>query len=258
MRALAFLIPQCQISLWQMLRWSRTERRKRGQPRKNPIDDAQNTGTVHSKEGAIREPPTSQLENGTADRALGSPTRTVTRVVEDSSGELLRLVAANVGEAKKENVIKVVPSMDAVVKVFCIEPNFSLPWQRKRQYSSSSSGSLAGWRADGEEAERRRRTCGHQANPARPGPARQLTKTGRAGPRAWSTRPDTRTGPSNNRVGPGPTWARSYRAGPASCPGLHEAYLNIVDAQMEAKVYLVLQHKATHLWRSLPNGVSFY
>ncbi|XP_074591327.1 protease Do-like 9 [Curcuma longa] len=39
-------------------------------------------------------------------------------------------------------VVRVVPSMDAVVKVFCVhtEPNFSLPWQRKRQYSSSSSG----------------------------------------------------------------------------------------------------------------------
>lgn len=37
---------------------------------------------------------------------------------------------------------RVVPSMDSVVKVFCVhtEPNFSLPWQRKRQYSSSSSG----------------------------------------------------------------------------------------------------------------------
>ncbi|WOH05265.1 hypothetical protein DCAR_0624679 [Daucus carota subsp. sativus] len=35
-----------------------------------------------------------------------------------------------------------VPSMEAVVKVFCVhtDPNFSLPWQRKRQYSSSSSG----------------------------------------------------------------------------------------------------------------------
>ncbi|KAL0022757.1 hypothetical protein WJX77_012242 [Trebouxia sp. C0004] len=31
---------------------------------------------------------------------------------------------------------------DAVVKVYCIhtEPNYSLPWQRKRQYSSTSSG----------------------------------------------------------------------------------------------------------------------
>ncbi|KAJ4772148.1 protease Do-like protein [Rhynchospora pubera] len=38
--------------------------------------------------------------------------------------------------------VKVVPSMDAVVKVFCThtEPNFSLPWQMKRPYSSSSSG----------------------------------------------------------------------------------------------------------------------
>ncbi|KAI4336108.1 hypothetical protein L6164_014677 [Bauhinia variegata] len=37
---------------------------------------------------------------------------------------------------------RVVPAMDSVVKVFCVhtEPNFSLPWQRKRQYSSSSSG----------------------------------------------------------------------------------------------------------------------
>ncbi|OEL29463.1 Protease Do-like 9 [Dichanthelium oligosanthes] len=43
---------------------------------------------------------------------------------------------------------QVVPSMDAVVKVFCVhtEPNFSLPWQRKRQYSSSSSGFIIGGR----------------------------------------------------------------------------------------------------------------
>ena len=40
------------------------------------------------------------------------------------------------------------PSMDAVVKVFCVhtEPNFSLLWQRKRQYSSSSSGFIIGGR----------------------------------------------------------------------------------------------------------------
>lgn len=32
--------------------------------------------------------------------------------------------------------------MDAVVKVYCThtEPNYSLPWQRKRQFSSTSSG----------------------------------------------------------------------------------------------------------------------
>ncbi|KAH9720098.1 protease Do-like 9 [Citrus sinensis] len=45
-------------------------------------------------------------------------------------------------------VARVVPAMDAVVKVFCVhtEPNFSLPWQRKRQYSSSSSGFAIGGR----------------------------------------------------------------------------------------------------------------
>jgi hypothetical protein len=38
------------------------------------------------------------------------------------------------------------PQMDAVVKVFCshTEPNFSLPWQRKRQSSSTSSGFIIG------------------------------------------------------------------------------------------------------------------
>lgn len=47
-----------------------------------------------------------------------------------------------------ETVARVVPSMDAVVKVFCVhtDPNFSLPWQRKRQYSSSSSGFIIGER----------------------------------------------------------------------------------------------------------------
>ncbi|ONK69482.1 uncharacterized protein A4U43_C05F23410 [Asparagus officinalis] len=52
--------------------------------------------------------------------------------------------AAEIGR----QVAKAVPSMDAVVKVFCVhtEPNFSLPWQRKRQYSSSSSGFIIGGR----------------------------------------------------------------------------------------------------------------
>lgn len=34
--------------------------------------------------------------------------------------------------------------MNAVVKVLCVhsKPNFSLPWQRKRQFTSTSSGFL--------------------------------------------------------------------------------------------------------------------
>ena len=34
--------------------------------------------------------------------------------------------------------------MDAVVKVYCVhtEPNYSLPWQRKRQFATTSTGFL--------------------------------------------------------------------------------------------------------------------
>ncbi|KAI3896490.1 hypothetical protein MKX03_013590 [Papaver bracteatum] len=42
----------------------------------------------------------------------------------------------------RKDVKKVAPFMDAVVKVFCAHsaPNYSLPWQRVRQYASTSSG----------------------------------------------------------------------------------------------------------------------
>ncbi|GAV72580.1 Trypsin domain-containing protein [Cephalotus follicularis] len=83
--------------------------------------------------------------------------RRQTRHSSELNGDSFNLVLANgVGGGdlrhiveplpKWENVVKVVPAMDAVVKVFCVhtEPNFSLPWQRKRQYSSSSSGFIIG------------------------------------------------------------------------------------------------------------------
>jgi S1-C subfamily serine protease len=45
--------------------------------------------------------------------------------------------AASLNEMQKQEEV-----MDAVVKVYCThtEPNYSLPWQRKRQFSSTSSG----------------------------------------------------------------------------------------------------------------------
>jgi len=48
-------------------------------------------------------------------------------------------------EAEEGQGTSLAPFMDAVVKVFCIhtEPNFSLPWQRKRQMNSTSSGFVA-------------------------------------------------------------------------------------------------------------------
>lgn len=80
-----------------------------------------------------------------------SPKRRSTRNI-DQNGDAVGLVAVHseppLTAPKWESVVRVVPSMDAVVKVFCVhtEPNFSLPWQRKRQYSSSSSGFIVGGR----------------------------------------------------------------------------------------------------------------
>eukprot|EP00887_Chlorella_sp_A99_P000136 scaffold16.g136.t1 len=77
-----------------------------------------------------------------------------------TSAANLQALPDNKEEAKEDNVLSPLspdaPSrrtsdalMEAVVKVFCVhsEPNFSLPWQRKRQYSSSGSGfAIAGRR----------------------------------------------------------------------------------------------------------------
>ncbi|KAF1888082.1 hypothetical protein Lal_00024094 [Lupinus albus] len=60
----------------------------------------------------------------------------------------MALVAMEADPAWENVAARVFPAMDSVVKVFCVhtEPNFSLPWQRKRQYSSSSSGFVIGGR----------------------------------------------------------------------------------------------------------------
>ncbi|KAK9067275.1 hypothetical protein SSX86_014601 [Deinandra increscens subsp. villosa] len=76
-----------------------------------------------------------------------SPERRATRYSEHNGDYDVTAVVPEV-PPRWESAGKVVPSMDAVVKVFCVhtEPNFSLPWQRKRQYSSSSSGFIIGGR----------------------------------------------------------------------------------------------------------------
>ncbi|KAF8390370.1 hypothetical protein HHK36_024895 [Tetracentron sinense] len=88
---------------------------------------------------------------------VASPVRRVSGAVENNGDRILAVSLpgdtarhSSVAEPalRWENVAKVALSMDAVVKVFCVhtEPNFSLPWQRKRQYSSSSSGFIIGER----------------------------------------------------------------------------------------------------------------
>ncbi|CAI7925936.1 unnamed protein product [Closterium sp. NIES-53] len=56
-------------------------------------------------------------------------------------GEELQEVVHEAGAAGSA-IVRDEKALDSVVKVFCVhtDPNFSLPWQRKRQYSSNSSG----------------------------------------------------------------------------------------------------------------------
>ncbi|GMG99341.1 hypothetical protein Nepgr_001181 [Nepenthes gracilis] len=113
-------------------------RRGRGRPRKLPkISDKSDLTNIPIAASPERRPSRHGVEHGHCNGEL-------------SIGDAQALVTV-MGEAppRWERVVKVVPSMDAVLKVFCVhtEPNFSLPWQRKRQYSSSSSGfTIAGRR----------------------------------------------------------------------------------------------------------------
>lgn len=85
-----------------------------------------------------------------AEKGAASPLRRGSQVVaiNGEHGEAGLAVVSFDPPPRWDQVVRVVPSMDAVVKVFCVhtEPNFSLPWQRKRQYSSSSSGFIIGGR----------------------------------------------------------------------------------------------------------------
>ncbi|BFG32606.1 hypothetical protein CerSpe_188800 [Prunus speciosa] len=101
------------------------------------------------QEGRRRGRP-KKLRKLTDNPEIMTPSRRVPRAVDNGEhkGSLGPAVAVSDPGAAWEGVARAVPAMDAVVKVFCVhtEPNFSLPWQRKRQYSSSSSGFVIGGR----------------------------------------------------------------------------------------------------------------
>ncbi|KAL3529564.1 hypothetical protein ACH5RR_008886 [Cinchona calisaya] len=102
---------------------SNHERRRRGRPpKKTKLPSSEPSGSTSKILRAAS--PTRLL----LDKPNNGPTSLISTAAETAAAAA---VAA-----------RVVPAMDAVVKVFCVhtEPNFSLPWQRKRQYSSSSSG----------------------------------------------------------------------------------------------------------------------
>eukprot|EP00913_Durusdinium_trenchii_P021694 g20384.t1 len=88
-----------------------------------------------------------QRRNALLERFVQKLKKTHYRVITQPEGEGL-------GKFKQENRLGV--PLDSVVKVWCVHstPNFSLPWQRRRQYRSSGSGFVI-------DAERRvqRRGC---------------------------------------------------------------------------------------------------
>ncbi|XP_019197315.1 PREDICTED: protease Do-like 9 [Ipomoea nil] len=99
---------------------SHHRRRGRGRPRKVPKHSDKQSKLEKSETLKVSSPPrrVADMPNGSAS------------------------LFASEAAISNSAVARVVPAMDAVVKVFCThtEPNFSLPWQRKRQFSSSSSG----------------------------------------------------------------------------------------------------------------------
>ncbi|KAI3500847.1 hypothetical protein L1887_36673 [Cichorium endivia] len=139
--------------------------RKRGRKPKNAVDAEANPNSTTTAAEDVVASLNAAADTTTTDRRgskrrrktgkekaddvaiVVSPERRASRYSDhNGDGDIVAAVAD--GPPRWESVGKVVPSMDAVVKVFCVhtEPNFSLPWQRKRQYSSSSSGFIIGGR----------------------------------------------------------------------------------------------------------------
>lgn len=110
------------------------------------IIDASAVSTIKRRPG--RPPKKDKHPENVVTNKVSSPTRRISRAEFNGDSVVHNSVVLEAVPPTLESVAKVVPSMDAVVKVFCVhtEPNLSLPWQRKRQYSSSSSGFAIGGR----------------------------------------------------------------------------------------------------------------
>ncbi|KAJ3694931.1 hypothetical protein LUZ60_000308 [Juncus effusus] len=136
---------------------NQSSRRKRGRPAKpkKPADTAAATddspsdppSTRHTRGRAKQLKPSS---SSSPSPSLSPPHHNRSNHLKPANGSASEVAfpLETLPPPAWDEVVKVVPSMDAVVKVFCVhtEPNFSLPWQRKRQYSSSSSGFIIGGR----------------------------------------------------------------------------------------------------------------
>ncbi|MQL69063.1 hypothetical protein Taro_001333, partial [Colocasia esculenta] len=129
-------------------------RRRRGRLRKpapeqeEPPPAPEGRSGGRQKKAQRHQAGTAATHNKGGDPAKGPSSPRSSLVVVNNGGECGDHLLIAEQPLNWDQVARVMPSMDAVVKVFCVhtEPNFSLPWQRKRQYSSSSSGFVIGGR----------------------------------------------------------------------------------------------------------------
>ncbi|XP_050223549.1 protease Do-like 9 [Mercurialis annua] len=87
-----------------------------------------------------------QSSGSNTSKTLISTTKSTSNTTKNH--ELIDLLSPQCKDGEIRKLQRVVPDMDAVVKVFCVHtaPNYSLPWQRNKQYSSFSSGFVIGGR----------------------------------------------------------------------------------------------------------------
>lgn len=99
------------------------------------------TGHEHGDKGKVMMNLQSQLDRS-ADRTSSPHNRRYHKPSHQPGVPMATSAPPAHADLMVEEVVKHSPFMDAVVKVFCVhtEPNFSLPWQMKRQFSSNSSG----------------------------------------------------------------------------------------------------------------------
>ncbi|VFQ73553.1 unnamed protein product [Cuscuta campestris] len=119
------------------------------EPLSTVIPESDNNDPPSQRRGRGRPKKTGKPEED-IDRGIAASPERRGHCATDVNGELplLNGELRRPAELLAAAAAKAAPWMDAVVKVFCVhtEPNFSLPWQRKRQYSSNSTGFIIGGR----------------------------------------------------------------------------------------------------------------
>ncbi|KAI9177368.1 hypothetical protein LWI28_014306 [Acer negundo] len=143
---------------------STTEPRKRGRksktPKTNTMDSSHTNNNSATQNDIVVQVPTTDIQDPSPAHRTRGRARKIVKLADNNNNDISHLASperSRHGDATDITILpprwdsvaaKAVPAMDAVVKVFCVhtEPNFSLAWQRKRQYSSSSSGFIVGGR----------------------------------------------------------------------------------------------------------------